>query len=185
MNSELWEEDHEKSNLEVRYSALNPESNDQRTEVSTSTFRRYLNAWWMILLHVVLTVVLSVLALLVVDRRKFLVNGQKRAKSLEGSWLLYQSDMTTIISAALVAVRLSAASWLTLAKYRSMFMQLEKVGMTLEQISNALRYGFPGRNKIKRRIQAFTTSDLTGKRGSVHFVWLAVLIIIPIQLIGQ
>ena len=175
---------HRKPTLEVQYSPLETQNEAKNSVSKRATLRTYLAAYWTILLHAVLTVVLAFLAVFVVDGRKFLVNTQHGTRSAGGSWLLYQSDMTTIISAALVLVRLSGASWFTLAKYRSAFMHLERAGMTLGQISRTLRYGFPGWARLRRKGKADDTNPSNSYVRSLGIVWLAVLIIIPIQLIS-
>ena len=172
-----------KSTSRVQYTSLNSTkvSGDGGQNANPSG---HLSAWWMSLLHVLLTSILAVLALTVINGHRFLVDAQNGRKSTEGTFMLYQSDMTTIISAALVLVRLSAAAWFTLVKCRSTFMHLERASMTLSQVSWALQYGLPYWNRYRGGSRALEPSKVHSAKVLIFFVWLAVFIVLPAQLLS-
>jgi hypothetical protein len=64
---------------------------------------------------------------------------------------LSQTDVTSLISAGLVLQRLFTSSWLTQSAWTSMFIMLEKEGMTLTQAARLVNFHWPGIPTSARR----------------------------------
>ena len=127
-------------------------SNLERTNISHHCKRRAdhpgfwnrLHAWWH-LPALVIAVVLFTSLMLLLDQRKFPVN-EPRPGSHSNTWTHYslqQSDVTTMISAGLTAIRLLSASWHLLSAWRCAYILLEKDGLSLYQLSNMVSNQIP------------------------------------------
>jgi hypothetical protein len=57
---------------------------------------------------------------------------------------LTQSDVTSLISVALVLIRLVTSAWFAVSAWRGVYILLEKRGMTLTQVSNMVMFHWPG-----------------------------------------
>jgi hypothetical protein len=114
--------------------------------------------------------------MLLLDQKKFRVN-EPWPWSHSGTWTHYslqQSDITTMISAGLLATRLLCASWHLLSAWRCAYILLERDGLSLHQLSNMISNQIPVKPPIGN------------KRGKSYY-WLTLIIIAlawPAQLVA-
>jgi len=100
-------------------------------------------SWWLLPAHFIASTALA-LALLVVEQRSFLVKASDtKENSNSTTFKLYQSDVTTLISVALVLIRFLGGSWLALTGWRMSFIILERDGATLTELSRMINYRIP------------------------------------------
>ena len=102
--------------------------------------------WRFPLLHLSGTVVITSSLLALVDDRTFPIQkGEFSTKDGHGNAVsfLTQSNLTSLISLALVYHRVVAGSWLTLAGWRMAFTVLEKDGASLGDLGHMINYRFP------------------------------------------
>ncbi|KAH7059005.1 hypothetical protein B0J12DRAFT_380735 [Macrophomina phaseolina] len=132
-------------------------------------FFRILQAWYFFPFHAILVIALGLTALLVLEGKTF----PSSADAPIGSTIshifrgkLRQADVTTLISAALVLIRLTLNVCSATAAHRSIFILLEKCGITLREIE---------------RIFAFEQGPLGTNRFKVGVVAL-LLLLVPAQL---
>jgi hypothetical protein len=118
----------------------------------------------------------------------YVVNGRSFLLDSSGSFdhpriMLYQSDITTLVSLALVIVRLLAAAWFSLTAWRTMFIILEKRGMKWNDVKWILGTGVPHfpfeYNRRKRTIRLLPS----GKRLSI-IAWVIFSLALPAQLVA-
>jgi hypothetical protein len=108
-------------------------------------FANFLWAWYILPLHIIVASVFTFIMIYVLNHRHLnICTGSI-------SWIeglskcgLQQSDVTSLISAALVVTRLLTAAWFTTSTWRGIYILLEKEGLTLSQLSNMTVYHFPG-----------------------------------------
>src|ERR1035438_6115463 len=84
-------------------------------------------AWWLLPVHSLAVIILTSLMLYVVNGPSFLLDSSSSFD--HPRIMLYQSDITALVSLALVILRLLAAAWFSLTAWRKMFIILEKRGM--------------------------------------------------------
>lgn len=137
-----------------------------------STLADYLWAWYLLPLHLISALAFTVIMVSVLDNRNYPVcdNGDSWWRSLLNCGLA-QSDVTSLISAALVLIRLVTSAWFTVSAWRGTYILLEKRGMTLAQMSNMVMFHWPG---------------FSNSLGSAY-TWLTAamfLLILPAQLIA-
>ena len=97
-------------------------------------------AWYMLVLHFILCIILALTVLYVVDGYKALDGNEPRRQN--GKYILRTGDVITLISMGLVLVKLTVASWSALAISRLAFFCLER-GMTLSQFGSLLSFKIP------------------------------------------
>jgi hypothetical protein len=129
-------------------------------------------AWYLLPLHLISALAFTAIMVFVINNRNYPVCDN------EDTWLhsllncgLAQSDVTSLISAALVLIRLVTSAWFTTSAWRGTYILLEKRGMTLAQMSNMVMFHWPG----------FSNGLGSG------YTWLTAamfLLIIPAQLIA-
>ena len=101
-------------------------------------------SWWLLPAHFITSTALALALLLLVDQRSFLVKASDtRENSNSTTFKLYQSDVTTLISVALVLIRIASGSWLALTGWRMSFIVLERNGATLSELSRMINYRIP------------------------------------------
>ena len=102
-------------------------------------------AWWLLPAHFFASTAVAALLICIVDQRNFLVSGppDSRVYNVSRTSVLYQSDVTTLISIALLVVRVVAGSWITLAGWRMCFCVLEVDGASMGQVLNMIQYRMP------------------------------------------
>ncbi|KAF4311405.1 hypothetical protein GTA08_BOTSDO12878 [Botryosphaeria dothidea] len=122
-------------------------------------FFRTLQAWYFFPLHAALVIAFGLVALLVLNGKKFpsatdAPLGSTISHIFRGK--LRQADVTTLISAALVLVRLTLNVCSGAAAQRSIFILLEKCGITLREIESIFSYeqGPLGANGFKLAVTA-------------------------------
>jgi hypothetical protein len=160
----------ERSNLEQMNT-----SHQCRRRADHSGFWNRLHAWWHLPAHVTAVMLFTSLMMLL-DQKKFRVH-DSRPWSQPGTWTHYslqQSDVTTMISAGLLATRLLCASWHLLSAWRCAYILLEKDGLSLHQLSSMVSNQVPVKPPI-------------GNKRSSSYPWLTLIIIglaWPAQLIA-
>jgi hypothetical protein len=140
--------------------------------VDDSTLADHLWAWYLLPLHLISALAFTVIMVSVINNRNYPIcdNGDSWWCSLLSCGLA-QSDVTSLISTALVLIRLVTSAWFTLSAWRGTYILLEKRGMTLAQMSNMVMFHWPG---------------FSNSLGSAY-TWLTAamfLLILPAQLIA-
>ena len=135
--------------------------------------------WWILPVHALLAISFTFIVLEVLQGRHFLVNGSEDRDDTSSTFRLYQSDVNTLLSLALVLVRTLAGCWLTLTGWRMSFISLELDGATLGEINRLIDYRIP---PFKPRAQT------PWKKGSPGFLaarlWMIFLLSIPTQFVA-
>jgi hypothetical protein len=110
-----------------------------------STLADHLWARYLLPLHLISALVFTAITVSVINDRNYAVcdNGDSWWRSLLNCGLA-QSDVTSLISAALVLIRLVTSAWFTVPAWRVMYILLEKRGMPLAQMSNMVMFHWPG-----------------------------------------
>jgi hypothetical protein len=98
-------------------------------------------AWYMLVLHFILCLILALVVLYAVDGYKAL-GGDSGPRHQNGKYILRTGDVMTLISMGLVLVKLTVASWSALAISRCAFFCLER-GMTVSQFGSLLSFKIP------------------------------------------
>ena len=98
-------------------------------------------AWYMLVLHFILCIILALTVVYVVDGYKALGGSNEPHHQSQG-YVLRTGDVMTLISMGLVLVKLTVASWSALAISRCAFFCLER-GMTLSQFGSLLSFKIP------------------------------------------
>ena len=129
-------------------------------------------AWYLLPLHLTSAVIFTAVMVFVVNNRNYPVceNEENWWHSLLSCGLA-QSDVTSLISAALVLIRLLTSAWFTISAWRGTYILLEKRGMTLWEMSSMVMFHWPG----------FSNGIRSG------YTWLTVamfILILPAQLIA-
>lgn len=109
----------------------------------TSRIFRSVRAWYFFPLHLILVIAFAVIALAYLDGQTFPSSsdapfGATIVHIFKGK--LRQADVTTLISAALVLVRLTLNVCSSIAAQRSIFILLEKCGITLQEIERIFSF---------------------------------------------
>ncbi|KAL0255107.1 hypothetical protein SLS55_009636 [Diplodia seriata] len=104
---------------------------------------RLTRAWYFFPLHAIIVIVFTVVALAVLDGKTFPTSsdapfGTTITHIFTGQ--LRQADVTTLVSAALVLVRLTLNVCSSIAAQRSIFILLEKCGITLQEIERIFSF---------------------------------------------
>ncbi|KAL1641515.1 hypothetical protein SLS58_006020 [Diplodia intermedia] len=104
---------------------------------------RLTRAWYFFPLHAILVIVFAVVALAILDGKTFPTSsnapfGTTITHIFKGQ--LRQADVTTLVSAALVLVRLTLNVCSSIAAQRSIFILLEKCGITLQEIERIFSF---------------------------------------------
>ncbi|RDW58615.1 hypothetical protein BP6252_13091 [Coleophoma cylindrospora] len=146
--------------------------------VIASIKRRKLPTWWPLPLHVALVISLSAILFISIDGNDFLAsNVPQGIADVQSDSLprIYQSGITTSISAALVAIRLVAGSWVGVLGWRMCFCILERNGASLGQTSRTIRFRLPP--LTRKPVQHHTDGGLT----FTILLWLTCVCVIPWQ----
>ena len=98
-------------------------------------------AWYMLVLHFILCLILALAVLYAVDGYKALGGSNEPHHQSQG-YVLRTGDVMTLISMGLVLIKLTVASWSALAISRCAFFCLEK-GMTISQFGSLLSFKIP------------------------------------------
>lgn len=103
-----------------------------------------------LLLHFISTILISMFVLHYINGHHFNVSSrrpllpQPDGSSIPmGHKTLLQSDITTILSSALVISRIFSGIWYGALKWRSVFVTLEKPGISLRHMNQIFTYGLP------------------------------------------
>ncbi|KAF9634697.1 hypothetical protein BFW01_g5592 [Lasiodiplodia theobromae] len=109
----------------------------------TSRIFRTVRAWYFFPLHLILVIAFAVIALAYLNGQTFPSSsdapfGTTIVHIFKGE--LRQADVTTLISAALVLVRLTLNVCSSIAAQRSIFILLEKCGITLQEIERIFSF---------------------------------------------
>jgi hypothetical protein len=73
----------------------------------------------------------------------FLISGSENRDYASSTFRIYQSDVNTLLSLALVLIRTLAGCWLTLTGWRMAFISLECNGATLRETNRMTNYRIP------------------------------------------
>ncbi|KAL1383340.1 hypothetical protein HDK64DRAFT_48768 [Phyllosticta capitalensis] len=106
-------------------------------------FFRSVRAWYFFVLHVLIVITFGLLAIFQLDGKSFPTSLSASASSIAHNIYhgkLRQSDVTTLISAALVVTRFTVNVCNATAAQRCLFILLEKCGITLRQIERLFCY---------------------------------------------
>ncbi|OJD33696.1 uncharacterized protein BKCO1_28000106 [Diplodia corticola] len=111
----------------------------------STRFWHIARAWYFFPLHAIIVIVLAVVALVSLDGQTFPTSsnapfGSTITHMFQGK--LRQADVTTLVSAALVLVRLTLNVCSSIAAQRSIFILLEKCGLSLREIERIFCYGY-------------------------------------------
>jgi hypothetical protein len=117
-------------------------------------------AWYALVLHFILCIILALIVLYAVDGYKALDGDEPRHQN--GKYVLRTGDVITLISAGLVLIKLTVASWSALAISRCAFFCLEKEGMTLSQFGSLLSFQIPPQIFPRNRFGVATILLLLG-----------------------
>ena len=120
--------------------------NETTEEVSNNTRTDHgpmavVKAWYMLVLHFILCLILALTVLYKVDGYKALGGSNEPLHQSQG-YVLRTGDVMTLISMGLVLIKLTVASWSTLAISRCAFFCLER-GMTISQFESLLSFKIP------------------------------------------
>ncbi|KAK7511311.1 uncharacterized protein IWZ02DRAFT_107062 [Phyllosticta citriasiana] len=110
----------------------------------TRNFFRGVRAWYFFPFHVLIVVTFGLLAIYQLDGKNFPMPSDSSASTTAHNLYhgnLRQSDVTTLITAALVAVRMTGNVCSVTSAQRCLFVLLEKCGITLRQIERLVCYG--------------------------------------------
>ncbi len=141
-------------------------------------------AWWLLPFHLLIVGVVAFTIIYVVNGRAFLLVSQSAAGLPNDVHIvLYQSDVTTLVSIALVVVRVLAGSWFSLAAWRMVFISLEMSGMTLRDAKRMLEYGVPSLPFVCNDARGKKRQFRTSKRFAMT-LWLMFLLALPAQFVA-
>jgi len=115
-------------------------------------------AWYAFALHTLLLVLFYLIMVLAIDKRSFRAGNPQ--DFLHDRFPLYQTDVVTLISAALVLIKLSVSACSNLTALRLMCLLLEKCGLTISEIGRIHRRVSPLMPRFESRNQ-FVWSLLT------------------------
>jgi hypothetical protein len=114
----------------------------QRRDEDGGWWNEFLN-WWILPAHLTFATVFAFIVLKVLQGRHFLIAGSENHDHDSHIFRFYQSDVTTLLSLALVLIRSLAGCWLTLTGWRMAFISLERNGATLKEIIRMINYRIP------------------------------------------
>jgi hypothetical protein len=141
-------------------------------------------AWWLLPVHSFAVSIVTFLMLYVVNGRNFLVDSSGNYGSFDHpDIMLYQSDITTLVSFTLVVVRLLEASWFSLAAWRIAFILLEKNGMRWKDVQRILGTGMPNTPFDVNPHKGTIRLSKSGKRLSI-IAWVIFSLALPAQLVA-
>jgi hypothetical protein len=103
---------------------------------------RFVYTWLFPVLHLVSYVALAVCLILLLDGY-FAVAAESPRSLSGGGYRLRVSDVTTLISIALMIVKIFVSAWTSIILWNSVFVLLETQGLTLPQISRIMSYYLP------------------------------------------
>lgn len=150
----------------------------QRRDDDRGCWNKFLN-WWILPVHLTLAAAFTFIVLKVLQGQHFLVSGSENPDYTSSTVRIYQSDVTTLLSLALILVRTLAGCWLTLTGWRTTFISLEWSGATLRETDRMINYRIPPfkpwarirRNKESSRVLAAT-------------LWMIFLLALPAQFVA-
>lgn len=93
-------------------------------------------------MHLILTIVITILILLLLPGRIARSNLYPEIVGVHGTWLNV-SDITTIISAVLTVIRLPITSWSGTVAWRCGFLLMEKGNIDLRQLNWMVSWKMP------------------------------------------
>lgn len=99
--------------------------------------------WWILPVHFVIVSIITIVTLKVLQGRSFLVDSNETNEYSLSASRIYQSDVNTLLSVALVLVRTLASYWLTLTGWRMAFIALERNEANLREIGRMVSYRLP------------------------------------------
>ena len=150
----------------------------QRRNDDHSFWNRSRN-WCILPVHAFLATSFAFILLKVLQGRHFLVTGSEVGNSTCHTFRLYQSDVNTLLSLALVLNRTLAGCWLTLTGWRMTFITFELTGATLKEAIRMIDYRIP---PLK------TSAQNMNKVGSSSFLtatlWMIFLLPLPTQFVA-
>jgi hypothetical protein len=114
----------------------------QRRDDDRGCWNEFLN-WWILPVHLTLTAAFTFIVLKVLQGQHFLVSGSENRDYASSTFRIYQSDVNTLLSLALVLIRTLAGCWLTLTGWRMAFISLERNGATLRETNRMINYRIP------------------------------------------
>jgi hypothetical protein len=102
-------------------------------------------AWYLLPLHLISALLFTAIMVFVVNNRNYPIcnDGDPWWRAMLHCGLT-QSDVTSLISFALVLMRLITSAWFTTSAWRGTYILLEKRGMTLTQMRNMVMFHWPG-----------------------------------------
>ncbi|KAB5588751.1 Transmembrane protein [Ceratobasidium theobromae] len=114
------------------------------------TFIDWLKTLQPLIIHFIVTVLITILVLFYINGNNFLLDESTRrplAKLADGTqvptsqYILLQSDITTIVSAMIVVLNWAALGWATALYWRSSFLIMEKIGLRRRDLKWITRSG--------------------------------------------
>lgn len=132
--------------------AANTQARAPHTCLRTVEGRRWsrlVSEWYLLFLYALFCVVFAFGVWKGLDGKSFAVSG--RSLPLDKSFRLTQTDVSTIISAFLVAGRALGSAWQGLAAWRCIFILLEKTGLSLEDANVVGSWKLPPWSIIRSR----------------------------------
>jgi amino acid permease len=135
--------------------------------------------WWILPAHLTFAVVFTCIVLKVLQGRDFLVSGSENHDYNSHTFRLYQSDVNTLLSLALVFIRTLTGCWLTLTGWRMALTSMERNGATLKEIIRMIDYRIPSIkpwDRARWKTKSFTVLAFT--------MWAIFLLGLPTQFVA-
>lgn len=119
---------------------------------------KVVRVWWVLVAHLILCIAIALCMTLLLDNYKALNDAAGKPWEFGTKrFTLRVSEVTTIISAALVAVRICISSWTAVTLWRCAFILMQDGPITQSQLSNMMTFHLPF-SKPKARVGWVVTS---------------------------
>ena len=138
-----------------------------------------IRAFWFIPTHFIASSTIACSLMYLIDGRNFLVHGRPDSGKIDTvrTSNLYQSDVTTLLSLALVVIRSIGGAWLTLFGWRMCFCILELEGASLGQMTRMIDHRLPPTRFLQRQAHSIKSLFL------IPLMWLVFICGTPSQFI--
>lgn len=108
---------------------------------------RIIQIWSPLLVHLCLCLVLCVVMVFSVDGYLALATDDQPRLQPDGRFVLYVSDITTLISAALLLIDFTVSAWTGVTLWRCAYILFENKGLDLVTFSRMMTWGLPPTKK--------------------------------------
>jgi len=123
--------------------ARNPKG--PRIRAAENRWRQQLKIWWIPIAHLAVTAAIAACMVLLLDTYEALADGNDNFWDItkREQFRLRISEVTTLVSASMVIVKILVSSWAAVAVSGCVFILLEGPGLEISALENMMRLGLP------------------------------------------